>query len=109
MADRKVGPENPMPKWHALTDLTSLHCTLLLHDIYIFIQAIVSTINPPSQERTNKMPFSFWTAGCIYGATSVIAGAFGAHGLKSRGLPEAKIATWSTAAHYQVLWHTMAR
>ena len=50
-----------------------------------------------------KMPFSFWTAGCIYGATSVIAGAFGAHGLKSRGLPEAKIATWSTAAHYQVL------
>jgi hypothetical protein len=49
------------------------------------------------------MSFNFWAAGCIFGATSVVAGAFGAHGLKSRGFTDAKVATWNTAAHYQVL------
>ncbi|KAF2402131.1 DUF423-domain-containing protein [Trichodelitschia bisporula] len=48
-------------------------------------------------------PFSFWTLGCIYGATSVALGAFGAHGLKRRITDPQKIANWGTAAHYQML------
>ena len=44
----------------------------------------------------------FWTVGCIYGATSVALGAFGAHGLKSRIADPARLANWSTAAQYQV-------
>lgn len=48
------------------------------------------------------MPVNFWTIGCLYGASATIFGAFGAHGLKSRGIPDAKIASWGTAAHYQV-------
>ncbi|KAF2800916.1 DUF423-domain-containing protein [Melanomma pulvis-pyrius CBS 109.77] len=45
----------------------------------------------------------FWTIGCIYGATSVALGAFGAHGLKKRIADPAKLANWGTAAHYQLL------
>jgi uncharacterized membrane protein YgdD (TMEM256/DUF423 family) len=48
------------------------------------------------------MPIPFWTIGCIYGAASVTLGAFGAHGLKKRIADPARIANWSTAAHYQV-------
>ncbi|OQO00413.1 hypothetical protein B0A48_13762 [Cryoendolithus antarcticus] len=49
------------------------------------------------------MPLDFWTTACLYGATSVAAGAFGAHGLRARGIPDAKIASWSTAAQYQLV------
>jgi len=45
----------------------------------------------------------YWTIGCIYGASSVALGAFGAHGLKKRIADPSKIANWNTAAHYQVL------
>jgi uncharacterized membrane protein YgdD (TMEM256/DUF423 family) len=48
------------------------------------------------------MPINWWTVGSLYGAASVAFGAFGAHGLKSRGISDAKIASWGTAAHYQV-------
>ena len=44
----------------------------------------------------------FWTVGCIYGATSVVFGAFGAHGLKKHISDPARLANWSTAAQYQV-------
>jgi uncharacterized membrane protein YgdD (TMEM256/DUF423 family) len=44
----------------------------------------------------------FWTLGCIYGASSVMLGAFGAHGLKKKIADPARIANWNTAAHYQV-------
>ena len=44
----------------------------------------------------------FWKIGCIYGLTSVAAGAFGAHGLKTRISDPSKLASWSTAAQYQV-------
>jgi len=44
----------------------------------------------------------FWTLGCIYGATAVGFGAFGAHGLKKIVTDPAKIASFATAAHYQV-------
>lgn len=46
---------------------------------------------------------TYWRVGAIYGAAAVCLGAFGAHGLKSRaGITDAKLASWSTAAHYQV-------
>ncbi|EXJ84486.1 hypothetical protein A1O3_05154 [Capronia epimyces CBS 606.96] len=45
----------------------------------------------------------FWTIGCIYGASSVALGAFGAHGLKKHIADPSKLANWSTAAHYQLV------
>jgi len=48
------------------------------------------------------MPVPYWTIGCIYGASAVTFGAFGAHGLKKRISDPAKIANFATAAHYQV-------
>ena len=53
-------------------------------------------------QTTRIMPSPYWTTGCIYGATGVLLGAFGAHGLKNRVSDPAKLASWSTAAHYQV-------
>jgi len=38
----------------------------------------------------------------MYGASAVALGAFGAHGLRKRVTDPAKIASWSTAANYQV-------
>ncbi|TVY46257.1 UPF0382 membrane protein [Lachnellula occidentalis] len=49
------------------------------------------------------MPLPYWTIGCIYGATSVTLGAFGAHGLKKRIADPSRIANWNTAAHYQLI------
>ncbi|KAK4964088.1 hypothetical protein LTR66_012483 [Elasticomyces elasticus] len=46
---------------------------------------------------------SFWKLGCLYGASSVVFGAFGAHSLKTRISDPAKIASWSTAAQYQLI------
>ncbi|GAB7341566.1 hypothetical protein MBLNU457_7777t1 [Dothideomycetes sp. NU457] len=45
----------------------------------------------------------FWTIGCLYGASSVAIGAFGAHGLKKRIADPSKLANWSTAANYQLI------
>ncbi|KAF3000288.1 hypothetical protein E8E13_008477 [Curvularia kusanoi] len=45
----------------------------------------------------------FWTIGCLYGASSVMLGAFGAHGLKKRISDPARIANWGTAAQYQLI------
>ncbi|KAF2255993.1 DUF423-domain-containing protein [Trematosphaeria pertusa] len=45
----------------------------------------------------------FWTIGCLYGASSVMLGAFGAHGLKKRIADPQRIANWSTAAQYQLI------
>jgi len=45
----------------------------------------------------------FWTVGSLYGASAVMAGAFGAHSLKSRVADPARLASFSTAAQYQVL------
>lgn len=46
---------------------------------------------------------TYWRVGSLYGAAAVCLGAFGAHGLKNRISDPAKIASWSTAAHYQVI------
>lgn len=35
----------------------------------------------------------FWTIGCLYGASSVMLGAFGAHGLKKRIADPSRIGT----------------
>ena len=48
----------------------------------------------------------FLTAGAISGFTSVAAGAFGAHGLRSR-LPPNLLLTFETAARYQ-MYHALA-
>lgn len=48
----------------------------------------------------------FYTIGTLLGASSVMLGAFGAHGLKKRIADPARIANWSTAAQYQVHTHT---
>ncbi|KAJ8113471.1 hypothetical protein OPT61_g4408 [Boeremia exigua] len=45
----------------------------------------------------------FWTIGCLYGASSVMLGAFGAHGLKKSVSDPARIANWGTAAQYQLV------
>ncbi|KAF2221945.1 hypothetical protein BDZ85DRAFT_283077 [Elsinoe ampelina] len=45
----------------------------------------------------------FWTIGCIYGASAVTLGAFGAHGLKKRISDPSKLANWNTAAQYQLI------
>jgi len=49
------------------------------------------------------MPVPFWTIGALYGASSVMAGAFGAHALKKRIADPSKLANWGTAAQYQVI------
>lgn len=48
---------------------------------------------------------TYWRVGALYGAAGVCLGAFGAHGLKSRISDPAKIASWGTAAQYQVRPH----
>merc|ERR1712098_792749 len=53
-------------------------------------------------QHHNTMP-PFWTIGCIYGASAVTLGAFGAHGLKKRIADPAKLANWGTAAQYQLI------
>lgn len=57
------------------------------------------TIEP---EPPTMSSATFWKIGALYGATAVGLGAFGAHGLKTRISDPAKIANWTTAAHYQV-------
>ncbi|KAF2761787.1 DUF423-domain-containing protein [Pseudovirgaria hyperparasitica] len=49
------------------------------------------------------MPPLFWTVGSLYGASAVMLGAFGAHGLKKRITDPARIANWGTAAQYQLI------
>ena len=45
---------------------------------------------------------AFYTTACLFGATAVATGAFGAHGLKGCINDPARLANWSTAAQYQV-------
>ena len=52
------------------------------------------------------MPQIFLIAGALFGATGVVAGAFGAHALKAR-LGAESLATWDTAVLYQLV-HALA-
>lgn len=49
---------------------------------------------------------TFWVLGTIFGFLAVAAGAFGAHALRER-LPESGLATFETAARYQ-MYHALA-
>ncbi|KAI1099962.1 hypothetical protein F4804DRAFT_64419 [Jackrogersella minutella] len=54
-----------------------------------------------------KRSTMFWTLACLYGASAVGFGAFGAHGLKKTISDPARIASFATAAHYQLI-HSVA-
>jgi uncharacterized membrane protein YgdD (TMEM256/DUF423 family) len=56
-------------------------------------------LNNPSAPQARSIYFRVAAA---YGATAVILGAFGAHGLKKRIADPARLANWGTAAQYQV-------
>lgn len=45
----------------------------------------------------------WWNVGCSMGASAVLLGAFGAHGLRSMVSDPAKLQNWATAAHYQLI------
>ncbi|VBB81554.1 Putative protein of unknown function [Podospora comata] len=64
---------------------------------------------PSSSLQTQTMASSaiFWKVAAISGATAVGFGAFGAHGLKKRIADPAKLASWGTAAQYQLI-HSVA-
>ncbi|KAF4555802.1 Hypothetical protein D9617_2g057660 [Elsinoe fawcettii] len=57
----------------------------------------------PKQETSITAEMVFWTIGCIYGASAVTLGAFGAHGLKKKIADPSKLANWNTAAQYQLI------
>lgn len=54
-------------------------------------------------------PSFFWTVGSVSGAASVAFGAFGAHGLRGRITDPQRIASWGTAAQYQVRFFDSVR
>lgn len=79
--------------------------TLKLSNSHIIYSVPPKSMSNPAQtshSSTRASNSMFWAIGCIYGATSVAFGAFGAHGLKKKIADPAKLANWSTAAHYQV-------
>ncbi|KAF1915299.1 hypothetical protein BDU57DRAFT_269138 [Ampelomyces quisqualis] len=47
----------------------------------------------------------FWTIGTLAGASSIMLGAFGAHGLRARlsGSDTTRLANWNMAAQYQLV------
>ncbi|KAL0937453.1 uncharacterized protein CTRU02_207184 [Colletotrichum truncatum] len=64
---------------------------------------VQSNTRHTSEEEEETMSSQlFWRVGAVFGAAAVGLGAFGAHGLKNRISDPAKIASWSTAAHYQL-------
>ncbi|GAW16127.1 hypothetical protein ANO14919_055500 [Xylariales sp. No.14919] len=60
-----------------------------------------STTNRRSTRNNNRN--MYWTLGCVYGASAVAIAAYGAHGLKKIVPDPAKIASFGTAAHYQLI------
>ncbi|KAK4447378.1 hypothetical protein QBC34DRAFT_409945 [Podospora aff. communis PSN243] len=68
---------------------------------------LIAVTTSPRQPTAMPDSETFWKVGAIYGATAVMLGAFGAHGLKKHISDPAKIANWSTAAHYQLV-HAVA-
>ncbi|THV04840.1 hypothetical protein K435DRAFT_850389 [Dendrothele bispora CBS 962.96] len=60
--------------------------------------------SPLIPRSMNSMPrSSLWRTGAIFVAVGMIAGAFGAHGLKNRSnISRDSIDSWMTASHYAV-------
>ncbi|KAJ6519928.1 hypothetical protein C8R45DRAFT_41254 [Mycena sanguinolenta] len=50
----------------------------------------------------NVTPSLLWRLGSGYAAAGVMADAFGAHGLKARGVSSESITSFQTASHYAV-------
>ncbi|KAI3398908.1 hypothetical protein diail_8231 [Diaporthe ilicicola] len=59
------------------------------------------------RDMSSSTTSTYWRVGALYGAAGVCLGAFGAHGLKQRISDPAKIASWGTAAQYQII-HSIA-
>lgn len=103
-----------MPRLHSELLLSScnsllspkfrIRCVALLQDPYVKATFFVFTnLGSFSLRCCPAIPRNmFWTIGCIYGASSVALGAFGAHGLKKQISDPARLANWGTAAQYQV-------
>jgi hypothetical protein len=76
-----------------------------IHDSFIHssikLPHLISTY-PNLTSHVLKVAMPFWTIGTLFGASSVMLGAFGAHGLKARISDPARLANWGTAAQYQV-------
>ncbi|KAI1392787.1 DUF423-domain-containing protein [Hypoxylon trugodes] len=69
---------------------------------------ITPLLNPEATAATNRRRSAmFWLIGCLYGASAVGFGAFGAHGLKKIVTDPARLASFATAAHYQLI-HSVA-
>ncbi|KAI1431384.1 hypothetical protein GGR50DRAFT_80595 [Xylaria sp. CBS 124048] len=66
-----------------------------------------TTAATPTAAGNHQKKNMSWTLGCIYGATAVGFGAFGVHGLKKVVTDPAKLASFGTAAHYQLI-HSVA-
>ncbi|KAI1501201.1 hypothetical protein F5X99DRAFT_211444 [Biscogniauxia marginata] len=79
------------------------------------ITTTVTTPSSPSRRLSTRLGTRtrrdngpmFWALGCAYGAAAVALGAFGAHGLKKIIADPARVASWATAAHYQLI-HSVA-
>ncbi|KAI1650017.1 hypothetical protein F4815DRAFT_441950 [Daldinia loculata] len=65
------------------------------------------TTTTTTTTRRHPRNSMYWTLACIYGASAVGLGAFGAHGLKKLISDPTKVANWATAAHYQLV-HSVA-
>lgn len=66
------------------------------------LEASNSTITNAALSSSSSSNTMFVTLSSIYGASAVMLGAFGAHGLKKRIGDPGRVANWSTAAQYQV-------
>ncbi|KAI1132695.1 hypothetical protein F5Y10DRAFT_230559 [Nemania abortiva] len=63
----------------------------------------IATTSTSAASSSNAKKNMYWTLGCVYGATAVAFGAFGAHGLKKVVTDPAKLSSFATAAHYQLI------
>ncbi|KAI1483521.1 hypothetical protein F4774DRAFT_96804 [Daldinia eschscholtzii] len=71
------------------------------------IPLLTTTTTTTTRRQFSRSSSMYWTLACLYGASAVGLGAFGAHGLKKVVSDPAKIANWATAAHYQLV-HSVA-
>ncbi|KAF9879541.1 hypothetical protein CkaCkLH20_03084 [Colletotrichum karsti] len=70
-------------------------------------QLLNSGIPEEVEEEETMSGQLYWKLAATSAALSVGFGAFGAHGLKNRISDPSKIASWTTAAHYQLI-HSVA-
>ena len=80
------------------------------HTTPTFSPSNTTNMDSPSPSTTRPRNI-YWSLACIYGASAVMLGAFGAHGLKKRIADPQRIANFGTAAQYQVRFqppHTLS-